>query len=222
MKKLTAIMLGAILVCTGAAGLATPEAYGQDKSAKEDSILKGLQLRVRGLAVIPQESADISVIGGDVDIDTSYVPELDISYFFTENIAVELILAVTPHDVTATNTSIGNVDLGSVWLLPPTLLLQYHHPFKGGFKPYVGAGLNYTVFFDEDAPGGTVQSIDYENSVGYALQFGMDYMLNENWLINVDVKKLFLSTDVKINGGAINADVDIDPWIVGVGLGYRF
>jgi outer membrane protein len=54
------------------------------------------------------------------------------------------------------------------------------------------------------------------------LQFGVDYMLNEHWLVNVDVKKLFLSTDVSLNGGAITADVDINPWIVGAGIGYRF
>lgn len=192
--------------------------FAQDKR----SALEGLLVRGRALAVIPQSSADITVIGGDTELTNSYVPELDLSWFFTPNIAVELIAAVSPHDVNAVGTSLGTVDLGSVWLLPPTLLLQYHHPLPHGFKPYVGAGVNYTVFFDEDAPGGTVTSIDYENSFGWALQFGVDYMLNEHWLLNVDVKKLFLSTDVSLNGGAITADVDINPWIVGAGIGYRF
>lgn len=186
------------------------------------SALHGLLVRGRALAVIPQSSADISGIGGDTELTNSYVPELDLSWFFTPNIAVELIAAVSPHDVKAVGTSLGTVDLGSVWLLPPTVLLQYHHPLPHGFKPYVGAGVNYTVFFNEDAPGGTVTSIDYDNSFGWALQFGVDYMLNEHWLLNVDVKKLFLNTDVSLNNGAITADVDINPWIVGAGIGYRF
>jgi len=208
------------LVATFAATLISIQlpALGQES----DSALKGLMIRGRALAVIPQSSADITVIGGDTELSNSYVPELDLTWFFTKNIAVEAIAAISPHDVEATGTSLGTVDLGSVWLLPPTVLLQYHHPLPHGFKPYVGAGINYTVFFNEDAPGGTVTDIDYENSFGWALQFGLDYMLNEHWLINVDVKKLFLSTDVSLNNGAITADVDINPWIVGAGIGYRF
>ncbi len=191
------------------------------QAAEAESALKGLLVRGRFIAVVPQESADISSIGGDVDISNAYVPELDLTWFFTKNIAVEAIAAITPHDVKATNTSLGNVDLGSVWLLPPTVLLQYHHPI-GKWKPYVGAGVNYTVFFNEDAPGGTVTHISYDNSFGWAMQAGVDYSLTDHWLLNLDIKKLFLNTDVNINNGAIKANVDIDPWIVGVGIGYRF
>jgi outer membrane protein len=187
-----------------------------------ESALKGLLIRGRAIAVVPQEGASISTIGGDVELSNSYVPELDFSWFFNKNIAVEAIAAISPHDAKAKNTTLGTVDLGSVWLLPPTVLLQYHHPFQNGFKPYVGAGVNYTFFLNEDAPGGTVTKIEYDNTFGWALQFGADYMLTDHWLLNVDVKKLFLSTNASINSGAIHADIDIDPWIVGVGLGYRF
>ena len=207
-----------LAVCLGAMTTLPSVSYTQESK----SALEGLLIRGRGIAVIPHESADISAIGGDVDISVSYVPEIDLSWFFTKNIAVELIAAITPHDVDATGTALGKVDLGNVWLLPPTVLLQYHHPLENGFKPYVGAGINYTFFLHEDAPGGTVTDIDYETSFGWALQFGVDYMLDKHWLINLDVKKLFLNTDVSINNGAIRADVDIDPWIVGVGIGYRF
>jgi outer membrane protein len=209
------ILLAAVAL--GAAVAIQPPAHAEDASP-----FKGLLVRGRMLAVIPQSSADISGIGGDTEISNAYVPELDLSWFFTKNIAVEAIAAITPHDAKATGTSLGTVDLGSVWLLPPTVLLQYHHPFQNGFKPYVGAGINYTIFLNEDAPGGTVTSIDYQNALGWALQVGADYMLNEHWLVNVDVKKLFLNTDVSINNGAIKANVDIDPWIIGAGLGYRF
>ncbi len=162
-------------------------------------------------------------IGGDVDIDEQYVPELDFTYFFTPHVAAELILATTPHDVTAINTSLGQVDLGDVWLLPPTLNLQYHFlPHNDGFRPYVGAGINYTHFYNEDS--GAVDSIEYDDSFGYSLQAGFDYGLNENWARNFDLKKVMINTDVTIRSGGstINADVDIDPWILGVGVAYRF
>ena len=170
----------------------------------------------------PDESADIS-IGGDASIDNSVMPELDFSYFFTDNIAVELILAVTPHDVAAVGTALGDIDLGDVTLLPPTLTLQYHFMPKETMSPYVGVGVNYTKFFDADvSSGGVVTDIDYDSSFGLALQAGIDYALNERWLINVDVKKVWINTDVSINAGAVTADVDIDPWIFGFGFGYRF
>ena len=99
----------------------------------------------------PDESADLSVantaLAGGVDIGDQYVPELDITYFFTKNIAAELILAVTPHDVDAVNVTVpgaltdATVDLGDVWLLPPTLTLQYHFDTGTQFTPYVGAAL---------------------------------------------------------------------------------
>ncbi len=182
-------------------------------------------VRVRGLLVEPSEGADISPIGGDADIDEQFVPEVDFSYFLTDNLALELIAAVTPHDVTATGTAVGNVDLGDVWLLPPTLTLQYHMMPKNHISPYVGVGVNYTHFFNDDLPSnGVATSIDYDDSVGFALQAGVDYFVTDNLFLNFDVKKVFINTDVTIQTGLgqVNADVDIDPWIVGVGVGYKF
>lgn len=180
-------------------------------------------IRARALMVEPDEDASISPIGGNVDIDEQYVPELNFTYFFTKNVAAELILATTPHNVTAVGTTVGQVDLGDVWLLPPTLTLQYHFmPESDSFRPYVGAGINYTHFYNADS--GAVNSIDYDDSFGYALQAGFDYGIDENWALNFDVKKVMINTDVTIQSGAtrINADVDIDPYIFGVGVAYRF
>ena len=115
---------------------------------------------------------------------------------------------------------VNGLDLGSVWLLPPTLTVQYHFAPTARFSPYVGAGLNYTFFYNEKK--GAVNSISYDDNIGYALQAGIDYAIAGAWSFNIDVKKLWLSTDVKVNGGALKADVDINPWIFGVGLGYRF
>ncbi|MGJ3232483.1 MAG: OmpW/AlkL family protein [Oceanicaulis sp.] len=182
--------------------------------------------RLRAINVTPDESATITPIGGDVDIDFSVVPEFDITYFLTDHVAAELILGVTPHDVTAVDTALGDVDLGDVTLLPPTLTLQYHFNPSGQLRPYVGAGINYTLFFNEDLPGGSpLASIDYDPSFGGALQAGIDYAINERWFLNFDVKKVWINTDVSIDAGAlglVEADVDINPVIVGVGVGWRY
>lgn len=194
------------------------------------------QIRGRVLGVFPSESADLSVggapLGGNADIDAGYVPELDITYFFSDNIAAELILGVTPHDVTATNVAAvggANVDLGDVTLLPPTLTLQYHFNNETNITPYAGVGLNYTLFFNENA-GPVADDIDYDPSFGLALQAGLDYDLDGEpggWLLNVDVKKIWINTDVTVDfttalGATVDADVDINPLVVGVGFGYRY
>ena len=180
------------------------------------------QFRIRALNVAPNESATITPIGGDVRIDTSIVPELDISYFFSPNLAAELILGVTPHDVSAVGTAAGNIDLGEVTLLPPTLTLQYHFNTDGRVRPYVGAGVNFTHFFNEETAAGSIAtSIDYDDSFGFAAQAGVDIDVNETWFFNVDVKRITINTDVTVNG-TIQADVDIDPWVFGVGFGRRF
>lgn len=179
-------------------------------------------IRVRAINVMPDEDATITPIGGAAEIENQIVPELDISYFLSENFAVELILATTPHDVSAIGTAVGDVDLGDVWLLPPTLTAQYHFAPRASVRPYVGAGINYTMFYNEDP--GAVTTISYDNSFGLALQAGVDVPVGDTYFLNLDVKKVFLSTDVSINaaGTAVSADVDIDPWIVGVGIGRRF
>jgi len=182
-------------------------------------------IRGRALFVVPQESAKLKIggapiVGGDVNISNSVVPELDISYFFTKNIAVELILGVTPHNVKGAGTLAG-ARIGSAWLLPPTLMLQYHFTDLGPFKPYVGVGVNYTVFFNEKAKGGFT-SFDLKDTFGLALQVGADYMINDHWGINFDVKKIFLEPKVKVNNGLITGKVKIDPWLIGAGVTYRF
>lgn len=183
------------------------------------------QARLRAVVVAPDASADIQAIAGDVDISTAIIPELDFTYFFSENIAAELILGTAKHDVKAVATAVGDIDLGSVWLLPPTLTLQYH--FTGmEVKPYVGAGINYTIYYGIDE-GPVADAVQYDNSVGFALQGGLDYPLNDKWFLNLDVKKLFLSTDATVFantalGAVVGADVKINPWLIGLGVGMKF
>ena len=181
-----------------------------------------LIIRARAIYVEPAESAVITPIGGTADINGVLTPELDFTYFFTDNVAAELILATTRHSATAVGTDLGDVALGKVSLLPPTLTLQYHFTNHGDIKPYVGAGINFTLFYNVDLPAATVTSIDYSDSFGFALQAGVDVPVSDNWFINLDVKKLYLNTDVTINGGDITGDVDINPWIFGIGIGKTF
>ncbi|WP_428740366.1 OmpW/AlkL family protein [Tenacibaculum sp.] len=187
----------------------------------EANHFKKWQARFRWVSVLPNESATIGTIGGDVEIGKSFIPELDFTYYFTENIAAELILGTTNHDVKAVNTALGNVDLGDVWLLPPTLTLQYHFNISD-FKPYVGAGVNYTIFYNSDP--GAVVDVDYKNGFGYAVQLGFDYDLDDTWFLNVDAKYVGLSTDVTVNAGiaTVPAEVDINPLLIGFGVGVRF
>ncbi|RNL88669.1 OmpW family protein [Sinomicrobium pectinilyticum] len=183
------------------------------------------QFRLRAVVVSPDESASIGTIGGDVDISTTVIPELDITYFFTRNWAAELILGTTKHKVEATNTAAGNIDLGDVWLLPPTLTLQYHLTKWEKFKPYIGAGVNYTIFYNADE-GPVADKVEYDNAFGFATQLGLDYMISDKWFINLDIKKIFLQTDVTVNantalGATVPADVDINPWLIGLGIGVK-
>lgn len=122
-------------------------------------------MRLRAISVVPDESATIQAIGGDVQISSAYVPELDFTYFFTKNVAAELILATTKHDVKAISTAVGDIELANVWLLPPTLTLQYH--FDGEVvSPYIGAGVNYTLFYNIDN-GPVADEVSYGNTLGF-------------------------------------------------------
>jgi outer membrane protein len=138
-----------------------------------------------------------------------------VSYFFTPQIAAELILTV-PQKQTV---SAGGTAIGSLRHLPPTLTLQYH--FTGlphGVRPYLGAGLNYTRFSSVNLPAGV--TID-RNSFGPALQAGVDIPIARNVVLNFDVKKVYIRTDVSAGGAKIGT-FKVDPVLLGVGLGYRF
>ncbi|MBR9854424.1 MAG: OmpW family protein [Algicola sp.] len=210
-------ILVAVIALLGLSNLAVAQDAPADDSGK-------WQFRLRGIVVTPDESADIEAIGGDVDISTAVVPEFDITYFFDDNWSLELILGTTKHDVEAIGTAAGDIDLGHVWLLPPTLTAQYH--FTGGdLVPYIGAGPNLTLFYGVDE-GPVADDVDYDTAVGFALQGGFDFMLNDKWFLNFDVKKLFLNTTATVNattalGATVEADVDINPWIFGVGVGIK-
>ena len=185
-------------------------------------------VRLRATQVSPDTDSSLGKYapslgaGANLKVDDNTIPEIDFSYYITKNIAAELILAVgTRHTVTAHNTNLGNVDLGKVNLLPPTLLAQWHFNPDQTFDPYVGAGVSYIRAMDNGLDlNGTPIRIE-RNSWGPALQAGMDWNLQDRWLLNVDVKKIWFDTDVKMNGAKIDK-LDIDPWVVSVGFGKKF
>lgn len=182
-------------------------------------------IRLRALGVVPVDGGYVDQIpGSSLKTSNAVVPELDISYFFTRNIAAELILGVTRHSVSGTDALAG-VDVGKAWLLPPTLTLQYHFTDLGAFKPYVGAGVNYTWFFSQSAAGGTVIDSHLKDSFAPAVQVGFDYMFDRHWGWNVDVKKLWLRPEwsgTLANGTAVTGKVNLDPWLIGTGITYKF
>ena len=168
---------------------------------------------VRARAVhLDSANKDSTPLG--LTINNKTIPEVDITYFFSPNVAAELILTVPQkHTLRA-----GGASIGSLKHLPPSLLAQYHFTNFGGFKPYVGAGVNYTRFSSLRLPAGV--DVD-RNSFGAALQVGVDIPLQKNLYLNFDVKKVFIKTDVTA-GGAKLGTFKVDPVLVGVGLGWRF
>ena len=187
--------------------------------AAEDGGGSPWQYSVRSIGVLP-DSGGNTTIGGTPEADNAVVPEFDISYYFTPNIAAELILATSPHDLKLKRAG-GDLDLGSTMILPPTLTLQYHFMPGGKCNPYIGAGINYTLPYAE-SDGDDTSKLEADGSFGWALQAGADYWFNDHWGVNVDVKKVYVDVDASINNGAITGNVELDPWIIGTGVSYRF
>lgn len=151
-----------------------------------------------------------------VEADDRWIPEVDFSYFFTPNFAAELVLTY-PQKV---DIKVGGTKQGTIKALPPSLMLQYHVTQLGAFKPYVGLGVNYTIFSDRDNILNGAAEVEHA-SVGLAGQIGFDYMFSKNWGLNLDVKYIQMDTDVKVGGTKIGK-LDLNPITAGVGVSYRF
>jgi outer membrane protein len=167
----------------------------------------------------------------NLEVDSNTIPELDISYYVTKNIALELILALgSKHDVSINTKGAVNQNLGEINVLPPTLTVQWHFMPDQTFDPYVGAGVSYLRMMDNglraNAPGiGSFPIRVQTSNWGAALQAGLDVNLKDGWMINFDVKKIYVDADVKLDLGTGYKKIDtldIDPLVVSVGVGYRF
>jgi outer membrane protein len=211
--------MAALAVVLAGAGAVTPSAAG--------SYNGDMLVRLQGTVVAPDAHATVFAPGGalaagaDADISTEVIPTLTLTYFLNKNIAAELFCCFAKFDVEGKGT-LNGLDLGDTWVFPPILTLQYHFDAMGGFKPYVGAGVQYIAFFNEgrsSSLGGATTHID--DAFGFALQAGFDMEVGQGWYLNADVKKVWLDTEARWSTGH-TADVDIDPWIFSLGLGYRF
>ena len=182
-------------------------------------------IRLRAIGVIPlNSSSSVSAIGGSVSATAQAAPEVDLSYFLTDHIAFELIAASTRHNVSVRNSILGNVDVGSVWVLPPTLTVQYHFMPHSAFSPYIGAGINVSFFYATQPANPPVTHWSMSNYVGAAIQAGFDYNFSGHWFANFDVKQIFLNSTAKVDalGTTVTAKTSLNPLVIGAGIGYRF
>jgi len=177
-----------------------------------------------GILPVNSDSTDVPGIpNSGVEVDNAWTLGFTIAYLFTPNVGLELLGVVPPkHDINGDN-SISSLDkLATTRVLPPTLSLQYYFDLAPSIHPYVGAGINYTTFFDEDTKGAlSGTSINLDDSWGLAGQLGIDYDIGSNWLVNAAVWYIDIDSQAHIRGIG-NVDVNIDPWVVNVGVGYRF
>lgn len=176
-------------------------------------------LRLRAVEVLPDFGSSVSlgsayhVTGTDMTI-----PEVDATYFFDPHWSVEVIAGTTKHSLYLNKS----VYIGSAWILPPTVTLQYHFDAIGPLQPYVGGGINYSLFYDKRGITG-LGKLKMTDQWGGALQAGFDVPLTADgrYFFNADVKKIFVSTHASYTGAAVTANVDVNPWLIGVGFGIR-
>ncbi len=194
---------------------------------------------VRGGAanVSPNDSSSNINVGGDlgfgIEVNDDTQLKLTAAYFISDRWNVE-VLAATPfnHDIDfGTSDPLGTGDvLGELKHLPPTITLNYYLPVGNeAFKPYVGAGLNYTIFFEEEFTGANrnigLNDLELDNSFGIAIQVGFDYMVNDQWFVNSSIRWIDIDTKASFNlngtPGSVG-DIEVDPLVYSLSLGYRF
>lgn len=198
-------------------------------------------LRVGAVSVAPDESSSVistvntgALPGTKVGVGDNTQAGLNFVYMLTDNIGAE-VLAATPfeHDLSAAGLDqygFATRNLGTSDQLPPTLTFNY---FLGDanstIRPYVGIGVNYTTFFDKSLSSQArnelgANSLDIDDSFGIAYRAGVDWSLDDNWMLNASLWKIDINTDASFNSalGKVTADVDIDPWVYMISLGYRF
>jgi outer membrane protein len=200
MRRLLAAALATLALATPATS-----AFAQDSG---DWLIRARAIRLNA------DNDDTTGLG--LNINDRWIPEVDISYFFTPNWATELVLTYPQKQ--DLHSSVLGVKLGTLKHLPPTLSLQYHLTGLSGWRPYAGVGINYTRFSSVDlAPGVDIQ----RNSVGPAVGAGFDVPIGGGWLLNFDAKKVWIDTKVSVGGSGVGT-LNVDPWLIGIGVGKRF
>ena len=172
--------------------------------------------------------------GATIDVDDATTLDIDISYFFTNNFAVELLLDFpASHDVTGDGSINGIGKIGEVAPLPPALIAQYHFMPQNNIRPYAGAGIGYVFFLNEETtgtltgvvPGATSSGLDVDDTFYTVIQAGVDFDINQNWYWNLDAKYMFINSTAVVQFDGVDTakvDFDLDPLVLGVGIGTRF
>lgn len=207
------------------AGVAALALAGTAQAQEFQPKAKGtVMLNVRVTDVAPDEEGPILTAAGantglSVAVKDDIMPTIGLSYFLTDNIAVEVIAGTTRHTIKAQGPA-TDVTVHKTWVLPPVVSLQYHFAPAAKVSPYVGAGVNYMIFYSGEDQNGF--DVEVDNGFGYSLQAGVDIATQGPWSANLDVKKIFFETDANINNGALKSKVTLDPWVVSAGFGYKF
>jgi Outer membrane protein W len=210
-----------VFLAAAATLLAAGAAQAQDFTPKSAGTV---MLNTRLSVVAPDAGDPITTLGGaatglKAEVSDDVMPTLGLTYFFTDNVAVEVIAGTTEHTIRAKGAG-ADVKVQETWVLPPVVSLQYHFAPAARVSPYVGAGVNYMLFYSEKDHNGFGLKVD--DGFGYALQAGVDVALRDRWSVNVDVKKIFFETDAKDRFNGVKSKVNLDPWVVSGGLGYKF
>ena len=204
MKHITALTLAALM------GTIAAPALAQEKG----DMLLGL-----GLGWIePSDGTNFPGVG-KIDADGALSPTITFEYFIADRVGIEL-LASWPfkHDL-----NLDGNEIGETRHLPPTLSLQYYFTNKSSITPFVGAGINYTYFFDEDTSGAlAANSLDLDDSWGLALHAGADFALSDKSALRADVRYIDIETDANVSGVGELDSVEIDPWVFNVAYMLRF
>jgi outer membrane protein len=208
----TAVIASSLLL----AGALAPQAHAAGDDTMSGIHAGDVLVRLRAISIMPNVSTTGSLTTLNVGVNNAIVPELDLTYMIRDYLGVELILGTSRHQVTS---SLGG--LGGVNVLPPTLLLQYHFNHAGRIRPYVGAGLNYTLFYNNGLNAGGQPISITNHSWGPALQAGVDVQVTKSLFVNADIKKIWMHTDASLGGQALGR-LSIDPVVVGLGVGMRF
>ena len=200
---------------TAATVLSVPAMAADADVSAGDWILRG------GMANIEPKSDNGTLDNGlEVDVDSKMMPTFTVTRMLTDDIGLELLgSAPFEHDISLA----GAGKVGSTQHLAPTLSLQYHFNNRSAVRPYVGAGLNHTIFFNEDETAGGAlagSELDLDSSTGLGVQAGVDYAIDSRWVANLSIRWFDIDTDVEVNGADVG-EAEVDPWFFGVGIGYR-
>jgi outer membrane protein len=196
--------------------------------ARADDSESPWEVRVRAVYLSPANKSDpvpaLAVPGDAIHINSKWLPEVDIEYYFTPHWSSELILTYPQSQtVTVEKSALGGpTDIGTFKHLPPILTVKYGFLPEGFIRPYVGVGINLTLISDVNLNVPTVGPLTLNSSsVGPAAQAGLDVKLADHWFANADLKWAEIRSDVKFDGTKVS-QVRIDPFLFAVGIGYRF